>query len=200
MRIKPMIILAAVITAACLVTAAYGGNEEMKITAGEDWSWESGAVDLIEGEIDLSEYTGKELSVRISTDLPYESEEEAKSRGPVFVSVNGKRITVKKQSDTARCTPSAEETAMRFTSTFSLPDKKRAYTIVFTLTVSDEEGQELKTFTASIDGKKAGTGNMFFITADINRIAVLIGIAAAAVWAAALFRAFYLRKKEKTGD
>ena len=116
MRIKPIIILAAVITAACLVTAAYGGNEEMKITAGEDWSWESGAVDLIEGEIDLSEYTGKELSVRISTDLPYESEEEAKARGPVFVSVNGKRITVKKQSDTARCTPSAEETAMRFTS------------------------------------------------------------------------------------
>ena len=190
-----LILIAAVMSLCCCCNALGESSTEAVLTRGEDWSWSRGAYNTFSGQIDLSGCPADELTICMTADLPYNEETEQNSP-PVFTSVNGKRITVKKQSDTARCTPSAEETAMRFTSTFSLPDKKRAYTIVFTLTVSDEEGQELKTFTALIDGKKAGTGNMFFITADINRIAVLIGIAAAAIWAAALFRAFCLRKKE----
>ena len=196
---KLLIFLTAVLLFACSAAAAGGEENKIQIAAGEDWSWESGTVDMIEGMIDLSEYVGREISVRILSDLPYASEEEQKGQ-PVFVTVNGKRITVKKQSDTTRCTPSDEESRMYFSARLTLPEKKRVYRISFQFVLTDENGQELKTLSAELNGGQGGTGSVFYIAADINKITFIIGIAAAAVWAAALIRMLNNRKKEKSGD
>ena len=194
-----LIFLTAVFLSACSIVSAGGEESKVQITAGEDWSWESGTVDMIEGMIDLSEYIGQEISVRVLTDLPYETEEEQKGQ-PVFVTVNGKRITVKKQSDTTRCTPSGEEPRMYFSARLTLPEKKRVYRISFQFVLTDENGQELKTVSAELSGGQGGTGSVFYIPADISKITAAIVIAAAAVWAAAVIRMLINRKKEKSGD
>ena len=199
MKRGTMKFLAAIIAISCFFTAAGGEKAGLSVTAGEGWSWESGAVDMIEGEIDLSEYSGRELTVRITTDLPYENEEEDVS-GPVFVTVNGSRITVKKQSDTARCTPSSEQPVMDFSARFTLPEKKRVYKITFSFIISDDSGNELETRIFEMDGAKSGTGSVFYISADIYRITLYIGIAAMAVWCAALCRLKYNKNKKKRGD
>ena len=195
MKIKTLILLAVIMMIVSFSVSSYGDDSGLKITSGEDWSWESEAFNMIEGEIDLSEYNGQELTVRLSTDLPYENEEEQQARKPVFVTVNGKRITVKKQSDTTRCKPSADEPDLRFTARFSLPEKKRVYSVRFNFTVTDENGRELKILTGEIDGVKAGTGSVFYLSADINKISIIIWIAAAAVWVAVLIRTGYAKKR-----
>ena len=83
MKIKPLIFLAAVLTAACMITAACGDGTGVLVSAGEDWSWESGAVNIIEGSLSLSEYSGRELTIQVTTDLPYGSEEEEQAGRPV---------------------------------------------------------------------------------------------------------------------
>lgn len=198
MRIKLLIITAVIITFACQSTAARGENDAACVTAGEDWSWESGAHDLFEGTIDLSEFTGQELTIRMSSDLPYNEDEQ--SGRPVFVTVNDSRITMMKQSNTIRCTPSVEEPVVRFSARLILPEKQRVYGITFQFTVSDESNHVLKTVQAAISGGDSGAGSAFYISADIRRIAVCIGIAAAAVWIAAVFRAVYFTRKKRTGE
>ena len=197
MKIKPLIFFAAVLTAACMITAACGDGTGVLVSAGEDWSWESGAVNIIEGSLSLSEYSGRELTIQVTTDLPYGSEEEEQAGRPVFVTFDGSRIAMKKQSDTTRRTPSAENPETEFSARFTLPEKQRVYRIGFLFTVTDENGQELKTFAAEIGGGQGGTGSVFYIQADIARITIIIAAAAFAVWAMALIRTAYYRKKKK---
>ena len=89
---------------------------------------------------------------------------------------------------------------MYFSARLTLPEKKRVYRISFQFVLTDENGQELKTLSAELNGGQGGTGSVFYIAADINKITFIIGIAAAAVWAAALIRMLNNRKKEKSGD
>ena len=98
---------------------------------------------------------------------------------------------MKKQSDTARCTPSPEQPVMDFSARFTLPEKKRVYKIVFSFIISDDSGNELETRIFEMDGAKSGTGSVFYISADI---------AALAVWGAVLCRLMYIKNKKKRGN
>ncbi len=199
MKAKLLFVLSVILAISCTCIAGIGENIEAVISAAEGWSWEAGATDILNGEINLSGYEQRELTVHMATDLPYETEEAVVSR-PVFVTVNGSRITMNKQSDTAIFIPTAEDPFLRFTARFTLPARQRVYSIAMQFTVTDSNGQELETFSAEINGGEAGTDNIFYIPIDISSIAVMIGITAAVVWIIAVFRFLFLKNRQKTGD
>ena len=196
MKFKLLFILSVVLAIACTCMTGNGESSEAVISAAEGWSWEAGATDILNGEINLSGYEQRELTVHMTSNLPYETEEATLSR-PVFVTVNGSRITMNKQSDTAVFIPSPEDPFLRFTARFTLPARQRVYSIAMRFTVTDSNGQELKTFSAEINGGEAGTDNVFYIPIDISSITAMIGIAAAVVWIIAVFRFLFLKKDRK---
>lgn len=183
----------------CLLVTAYGESAPASVTAGEEWSWDPGTNNVFDGEIDLSEYTGQEMTICMKSDLPYQNEEEL-AGAPVFTVVNGKRITMLKQCDTARCTPTEEDSVMHFSARFTMPAEKRVYRIVFQFTVTDAYGKEVNVFNTEISAGNAGTAGPFYIAADIRMITVIICIAAVSIWTAAIVIHYSFRKRKRTGE
>ena len=198
MRIKTKVLFIAASIILLFIAAAYGENVPVTVSAGEGWAWDPGANNIFDGEIDLGKYSGQELTVSMISDLPYSNDAESDGR-PVFTSVNGKRITMLKQSDSVRCTPTEDNPFMRFSARFTLPEEKRVYRIVLQFKVKDEEGNEVSTFNAEISAGKNGLTGPFYIPADISMISVIICIIAAAVWTAVILR-IIRRKRQRTGE
>ena len=198
MRIRKKVLLIAAAIAFIFIAAAYGENVPVTITAGEEWTWDPGANNIFDGEIDLSKYEGQELAVSMISDLPYRNETESEGR-PVFTSVNGKRITMMKQSNNVRCTPTEDNPLMRFSARFTLPEEKRVYRIMLQFKITDEEGKEVGAFNTEISAGKDGINGPFYIPADIGMISVIICIIAAAVWIAVIMK-IITSKRQRTGE
>ena len=188
-----MFIITAVLFSCTCVRAEKPGTI---ISAGEEWSWEPGANNIIEGELNLTEYIGQDLTVKILSDLPYANDEE-KAGSPVFMNVNGKRITMMKQTDTVEYMPTENEPFMTFSARFTMPGEKRVYGIKFQFSLNDTEGKEIRKFNAEINAGENGTEGPFYIPADIHMITAVICIAAAAVWVSALIMNRCYKKKQK---
>ena len=194
MKIKPIILLAIIIiTVSCFITC-HGEAVRAAVTAGEEWSWEPGAENIFDGIISLKEYAGQELTICMNSDLPYQNEEE-QTGSPVFTSVNGKRITMMKQSDTAKFLPSEEMPDMNFSARFTMPSEKRVYSMTLQFALIDESGNTIKTIDTGIKaGQDGAADGPFYIPADISTITMIICIAAALVWIAAVIVSRRCRK------
>ena len=70
MKARTMIILLTAAVMACCCTALAAETAGTRVTAGGEWSWDTGAYNTFDGEIDLAEYAGQELTVVMSSDLP----------------------------------------------------------------------------------------------------------------------------------
>ena len=196
MKARTMIILLTAAVMACCCTALAAETAGTRVTAGGEWSWDTGAYNTFDGEIDLAEYAGQELTVVMSSDLPYNDAVDA-DKHPVFTVVNGSRITMLRQSDTAQFTPETGNTVLAFSGSLKLPEKKHAQQITFTFRILDAGGKELKKETARLEGAEAAGNTAFYIAADINVIAACTGAAAVLVWAAAVIRNRLVKKKKK---
>ena len=201
MKGKPAI---AVITALFLLfTTICSGAEEngAQMQAGDEWSWEPGAYNTFDGEIDLSDYTGHELTICMSTDLIYNDEE--KDGRPVFTVLNGKRFTMAKQTETVRCTPDPEDPVVRFSGRLRLPEKKHVNSIGFEFSVTDSSDQPVISIRGSINSNAGDSGRSsgaFYIPVDIHTITLILASAAAIVWAAVLAGSIIRKKKERMGE
>ena len=180
-------LLAVLIILFMMVTAA--GNSESnnpaRIIPDEEWSWKTGANNIFEGELDLKAYPGREVSISMACDLPYEESEKA-DKSPVFTIVNGKRIQMLKQSSTARCTIDQDNPVVSFSGRMILPEKKHVNAITFQFTVTDENGQEITKAEALITGNGDNNDRQFFIPVDIKLITAILSTAAAIIWIAVL--------------
>lgn len=195
-----LIMIAAVMLSCCCLSAQCEGGSEAVIIPGEEWSWSRGAYNSFSGKIGLEDCKGRELTICISTDLPYSDESDEQSL-PVFTSVNGKRIVMTKQSDMVHFTPDSDNQIMSFTASFRLPEKLHVSSVSVTFRISDTDGKELKTVSGRIDSGEETSGQSetpFYIPADINLITLVLAGAALTVWLAALIRHFR-RKKKQTG-
>ena len=198
MKARTMIILLTAAILACICTALASESAGTHVTAGGEWSWDKASYNTFDGEIDLAEYTGQELTVVMSADLPYDDALDA-DKHPVFTVVNGSRITMLRQSDTAQFTPETGNTAMTFSGSLKLPEKKHAQQITFTFRILDANGQELKKETVRLEGAETAGNTAFYIAADINVIAACILAAAVLVWAAAVIRSRLVKNKKRRG-
>lgn len=182
-------ILAILIILFMMVTAA--GNSESnniaRIIPDEEWSWKTGANNIFEGEMDLKDYPGGEVSISMTCDLPYE-ESEKTEKSPVFTIVNGKRIQMLKQSSTARCSIDKENPVVSFSGRIILPEKKHVNSITFQFTVTDENGREISKAETLIAGNGEINDRQFYIPVDIKVITAILSIAAVLIWIAVLLK------------
>ena len=200
-RYSFLLILTAV-AALCICPAVSEENPGDWVAAGEGWSWDLGAYNTFEGELDISEFIGQDISVEMSADLSYDPETEQDSM-PVFTIVNGKRIVMLKQTNTIRCTPDEENPILKYSGRIRLPEKEHVSKITFQHRLLNENGEELKTAACRIDdGDSAakGSGNTFYIRFRTGTITLILGIAAAAVWCTAVIRFVRIRKCRRTGE
>ena len=174
-----------------------GMDDTFRIVCDEGWSWDTNAYNTFSGELDLPELTGEEISVRISTDLPYSSEETDSQ--PVFTTVNGKRITVLKQSDTISLTPDGTDPILRFTGKLRLPSKRHISRIIFHFEMLDHQGKPLRTGDALIIAAQDDLSGAFYIPVEIGTLTLYLSLAAAVIWILTLLRYVMIRKQQING-
>ncbi len=177
----------------CFVSMAACEQQPVMISVGEEWTWKKGEDNIFSGEIDLSAYTGQEVTVSISSDLPFSSEEEDDSH-PVFTIVNGKRIPMLKQNCSFQCIPETENTVIPFSGKLKMPANKRVGSIVFSFKIEESNGQEMSNMQYTIDNSADKNGNIYYISADIHLISAIIFLAAAGIWLAVMIRNRNMRK------
>lgn len=197
MKTRAIIILFSLILI-CFSTAVCESRTEIQIIADSDaWSWEPGAYNLFSGIIDLSEYIGKEVTVTLSSDLQYGAEQE-NNHNPLFTVINGHRITMLKQKNTAVCSPETENPSLNFTASVKFPEKGHVRSVRLEFSITDENGAELKNLreTISIGDHSSGRDSgAFYIPVNIATINMVIAITATAIWIIVLTRHLVLKKK-----
>ncbi len=186
----------------CFSSAVCEPVEGLKILADSDaWSWDPGAYNLFSGIIDLSQYIGKELTITVTSDLQNGGDQEDQ-RSPLFTVINGHRITMLKQKNTAGFTPDAEQPVFEFSASVKLPEKGHVRSVKLEFTVSDENGTELNKLkdTISIGDHSSGRDSgAFYIPVEIGTINTVIAITAAVIWMIVLIR-HIAAKKKRIGD
>lgn len=196
---QKLIILAfaAFILVLCSCNAICEQKTALLITPDEDWSWDPGAYNQFSGELNLSGYAGTALTVVISSDLSYSGDPQDK-RNPLFTVINGRRITMKKQSDTIQFTSEEENTVMTFSGSIKLPEKEHMRSVTLLLSITDAEGKELTRASGIISLRDNGSGRetgAFYIPFDIRLITLTVLAAAVAVWVLAMVRSSRYHKK-----
>lgn len=164
-----------------------------------EWKWNPGSVNTFTGEIDLSAFSGKQLNIQLSSDLPIEQDSENESN-PVYLIINGKRIPVLKQGDTAVFTPEDGNTSFSYTGQIILPRKHRVRAVLFTSLITDENNQEIKTIHSSVTYQDTASGRAdgsFFIPYDIEKLTVILCSAAAVIWTAVFCIYIMNRRKNR---
>lgn len=167
-----------------------------------EWKWNPGAINTISGEVDLSSFYGKILNICLMTDLPSDEESEQDNK-PVFVSINGKRIPVLKQSDKVQFIPDSNKAIFSYTSRITLPKKHRVREVCFTLQISDEDGKTLKNIQSYVnyhDMSSERSEGSFYIPYDIGKITIILTVIASVVWIAVFCRDITIRKKNQNGE
>lgn len=197
MKIKSYLLLAVTYALlSCCIMAACEESAACFVKTGEEWSWSRGAYNTFSGTLDLTGCSGKELTVIMAAKMDYDLDSETKSV-PVFTTVNGKRITMTKQSDTTKITPDPDNPQMEFTGSIRLPEKKRIDTVTFTFIVFGADGVEQKNVSCHVNSgmNSDNNSNTFYISADIGKVTLCFGIAAALVWTFVLLRKMTKKKQ-----
>ena len=197
MKLRVLNLILFAILLICCTNAVCEHTAQIQITAdNEEWSWDPGAYNQFSGRIDLAEFCGKELTIRISTDLSYGGAPE-EDHNPLFTVVNGHRITMLKQKSSAVFTPDTENPAFDFSASIKLPEKGHVRSIRLDFRIVDENGTELMNLqdTISAGDNAAGRENgTFYIPYNIRTIIWIITAAAALVWVVVLLRDFIKKK------
>ena len=158
------------------------------IQTGE-WLWDPTNVNTFTGGLDLSGFSGQELTIRLSADFDPPASEDAGI--PVFTIVNGSRVRIVMQSDTTQFTPQEDQTDFIFTGSLKMPQNDRVQKVTLTLTATDGNGKEVRSISTAVslyDGTGAQTSGAIRVPADIRKITLILTGAAALVWIVALIR------------
>ena len=183
------------------IQICFGENIQSIQIIPDEWAWDPGAINSFRGELDLSDYKGKEIKIHLNTDLPTDDESDTDNT-PVFTTINGKRITVLKQSDTVLFSPDKDLSIFCFTGQIRLPKKHRVREIRFSMKIYDGDENELGMFESSIRFADTGFGRSegsFYIPINIRVITLSLITVAILIWFAAVCRNIIVRKKLKNG-
>jgi len=195
MRNKRTVTAAFLLGCLLLLFLAHGAvAEENDALRTEEWKWDPGYVNSFTGSLDLSAFAGIEITLRVTAGAEPAPEDEGALQ-PVFVIVDGKRIVMLSQTDTAKVI--AGEAPLAFECSLRMPEGKRLRSVNLQVLAVDGEGKELartgKTIYASLLGG-GSNGGAFRIPFEIRTAALWTGAAAAVLWGIALFRG--LRKHQ----
>jgi len=190
-----LLLLFAVIALCC--PAFSESTNSVYIEPGEEWCWDPGSDNTFEGEMNLSGYTGQAVSIIMYSDLTG----EINNNEAVFTSLNGKRITIMKQSNTLQCNPD-DSPVIQFSGRLKLPEKEHVKKVSLSFRIMSEDGRNLNTVSALIsnDTENKVSQSAFYIPFQANTITVSLGAAAIIVWCIAVFLNYKNKKYTKQGE
>ena len=186
--------LAVFIMISCVAIAEENAADSISY---DEWDWDNESVNVFSGTIDLSRWSGTELTLEMKAEFEPESE-SASEILPKFTHINGSRLTMLEQRDNFTCIPEGDQTTVMFTGSLRMPEKDHFQKIVIYLSAVDAESKELKKLSVTVTrggGSSSQTGNIFYIPFEIRTAAIIIAAAAALVWFAAIIRNRILNRK-----
>ena len=182
-----------VLLGAC--AAAEGGEP---VITPQEWNWNPGKVATFEGSFTLPEPCPETVTLHLAI-----SPEPAQGDpgNIVFTFVNQKRLTVKKQSDAYTLSTEGLESPVSFRGSWFLPDDIYYSSAAVTFSVTTEDGTVLteKSFRFSEDEGLGQNGDRAIIRLPFQtgQIVLWAGIAAGAVWLAAILRMIFKAMQKK---
>jgi len=167
-------------------------TSEMHVT---DWTWEESKSAVFEGSVTFDRYEQDKMIMKLSFTATPEATDSGRI---VFQTVNGKKLTLRKESDTYVFSP-GEQTEFRFIGNWRTPESVFFDKVVVMLRVySEDETTLLSEHRMEVrresDEQYDPNDGKIRITADFPGMTRIILVAAAAVWTAALVRIFISRK------
>ena len=176
---------------------ASGENAATDSISYDGWDWDNESVNTFSGSIDLSQWSGKELTLEMKAVFEPDNQ-SASGTVPKFTHFNGSRLTMLEQRDNITCTPEEEQKAIEFTGSLQMPEKEHYQKITIELKATDAENKELKKISTVITkggNSSSQTGRVFYIPFEIRTVAIIIAAAAALVWIAAIIRNRIINRK-----
>ena len=193
--LRCIIFLVVAVLCVFISCAAAEFTSEMHVT---EWTWEESKSAVFEGSVIFSGYEEEKMILKLSfTALP-----EATDSGKiVFQTVNGKKLTLRKESDTYVFTP-GDQTEFRFIGNWRTPETVFFDKATVTLSVySSDESTLLTEYKMEVrrenDEQYDPNDGKIRITADLQGWTLRIMIAASAVWVFALARVLVNRKRKR---
>ena len=198
MRFRTMLlfVLAVILLACGTALGEEAAKDSIDSISYEEWDWDNESVNAFTGSVDLSPWSGTELTVELKAVFEPASKSAAEV-APKFTHFNGSRLTMLEQSSTIACTPGAE--AVAFSGSLQMPEKDHYQKIRIDLTAKDPSGKELKKISMTVSkGGDTSTenGNIFYIPFEIRTVAIIIAAAAAVIWCIAVIRNRVLNRKK----
>lgn len=176
---------------------ALGDNSETDNISYGEWDWDNEALNAFTGSLDVSQWSGTELTFQMKAIFEPQSE-SASEINPKFTHFNGKRLPMLKQSNSYTYTPGNDQT-IGFEGSLQMPEKDHYQKISIDLTVTDSSGKELEKITVTVSTGSGDNvvqrGNIFYIPFEIRTLAIIIAAFAALVWCAVIIRNRVLNRK-----
>ncbi len=168
---------------------------EMHIT---EWTWEESKSAVFEGSVSFDSYDQEKMVLKLSFTATPEATDSGRI---VFQTVNGKKLTLRKESDTYVFTP-GDQKEFHFIGNWRTPESVFFDKVVVTLRVySEDEATLLSEHRMEVrrenDEQYDPDDGKIRVTADLPGLTRIIGIAAAVIWVAALARVFLNKKKKR---
>ena len=163
-----------------------------------EWSWEPLNVAVFEGTVTFDEVQQSKLLLRLSFTTVPEGTEPGEV---VFQTVNGKKLTIRKQKPEYVVEP-GDLTEFTFTGNWKTPEDVYFSRVSILFQVYDENGKTLLAeekldVIRDASDTEDSNGGKFRITADLSSWTLWLALTALIVWTAAVVR-IILNNKHKT--
>ncbi len=163
-----------------------------------EWSWEPLNVAVFEGTVTFDEVQQSKLLLRLSFTTVPEGTEPGEV---VFQTVNGKKLTIRKQKSEYVFEP-GDLTEFTFTGNWKTPEDVYFSRVSILFQVYDENGKTLLAeekldVIRDASDTEDSNGGKFRITADLSSWTLWLALTALIVWTAAVVR-IILNNKHKT--
>ncbi|MBR2823293.1 MAG: hypothetical protein IKE24_06395 [Clostridia bacterium] len=177
----------------CIQAGPALADWQIEMTPGENWSWEAGGISEFSGVIrsDGADVAGAVLTLSVDTRME-------DSGSVVFTNLNGKKVKIRKRSDTAEEDLSGGNAENTFEGEWTLPDEveEGLASAVVRLTVSDAGGNELARSEMQVGSAAADEASAEAAPAEkLDRLILILLLCGCGIWALALGRFALLRRR-----
>ena len=181
----------------CTCTAAAAGSVQTELREAE-WTWDESSIASFAGTVSYEEIPGEKLLLRLS----FKTDPESRNRGDVvFHTINGKKLTIRKQQPEYVFTPEGLKN-FDFTANWKTPDNVFFTKVEITFQVCTENGETvlgesklLMQRDASELAKKED--GKFRLRTDFSKWTIWIAVAAGVIWLLAVVRILLNHKRMK---
>jgi len=178
-------------------TACAAGSVRTELQEAE-WTWDESSTASFTGTVSFNELPCENLLLKLS----FTTDPDSTNRGSVvFHTVNGKKLTIRKQQPEYTFTP-GELNSFDFTGNWKTPENVFFTKVLITLQVCTEDGETVlgeSKLTVQRDASELANkeDGKFRLRTDFSKWTLWIAIAAGAGWALAVARILWNHKRSK---